>query len=107
MNEAFLISIAIRFAVRQIAKFGKQVDKEKIKADLKPRLEKLIPGVQLDQAAVIVMNSVIDGIFDFLSSADVLAAIVSKLLEGKIDEVIQEIAKYLEANVRIPALAIA
>jgi len=67
--------------LKLIAKFGKAFDVEKIKADLKPKIEQFIPGKFFDEYAVKFCNKVLEFVKDLLVSGDVIENVV-KLVSG-------------------------
>jgi len=61
----FLIRLAITFVVRQLAKFGRDTDWDKVKVDLDQRVRKLVPGNFFDDAAVEIVFTAVDAIAEF------------------------------------------
>jgi len=72
MNQAFKMireikdelreSYHVRFATRQLVKFGKETNWDKVKADYDIRIRDLIPGGWLDDEAVKDANAALDAI---------------------------------------------
>lgn len=52
MINQWILSFAISFVMRQLAKFQKTLDWAKVKADLDARVRQLVPGSWLDDDAV-------------------------------------------------------
>ena len=57
-----LLKLALLFIERQIIKFGQDLDWAKVKADVKTRIDDLVPGTYFDATAELIINVLIDGI---------------------------------------------
>lgn len=60
MWDKIVLNVVIGFVLRQLAKFGRQLDWAKVKADAEVRVRALVPGTWFDDEAVAVVGAVID-----------------------------------------------
>ena len=86
MIERWAISIVISFILRQLAKFQKTIDWAKVKADLKPRIEQLVPGTWFDDEVVAICNLVLDRAAEVLAQGDAIEIILKLLADAKWQE---------------------
>lgn len=96
MLEGWIINIVITFVVRQITKWGSEVDFEKIKLDIEPRIRAILPGDFLDDEAVSIMFFVIDKLSSVSNNAEALtgvfAAVAAKDMKRAI-ELLKELVR--------------
>lgn len=83
MISRWAIAIAISFIVRQIEKFGETIDWAKVKADLKPLVEKTVPGTWFDAEAVAAVNALVDVAARALSATADIKRILDLLADEK------------------------
>lgn len=55
-----ILDIALMFVLRAVAKWGLNVDWTKAKADVEPRIRKVVPGELFDSFVVATVNALID-----------------------------------------------
>lgn len=60
MWDRIVLNMVIGFVLRQLAKFGRDVDWAKVKADAEVRVRALVPGTWFDDEAVTLVNAAID-----------------------------------------------
>lgn len=83
MIQKWVISMAITFMMRQLAKWQKGIDWPKVKADLAERVRALIPGEWLDAEAVSLMETLVDAAAAVLAANEVLEQIINLVVAGK------------------------
>ncbi len=62
MIERIVIGMVISFILRQLEKFNKTVDWEKVKADLAVRVALIVPGTWFDADAIAAVNVIVDAV---------------------------------------------
>jgi hypothetical protein len=92
----FLIRLAITFVVRQLAKFGRDTDWEKVKVDLDQRVRKLVPGNFFDDAAVEIVFTAVDAIAEILTEEESWVKLLTLLAEGKTQEAVDLLIKLVK-----------
>jgi hypothetical protein len=92
----FLIRLAITFVVRQLAKFGRDTDWEKVKVDLDQRVRKLVPGNFFDDAAVEIVFTAVDAIAEILTEEESWVKLLTLLAAGKTQEAIDLLIKLVK-----------
>jgi hypothetical protein len=76
-----VIPLVISLVLRQLEKFGEAIDWSKVKADVEPRVRKIVPGTILDDAAVTFILGIISAFETTLKDEDL--KIVLELLAKK------------------------
>lgn len=104
MLERWAIGLVIAFVMRQLAKFQESIDWAKVKADLKPRIEALVPGTWFDDEVVALANMVIDRIAEVLAQGEVIEELLKLLADQKWDEALS-LLKALVLGGWVPANA--
>ncbi len=79
MLEKWLASIVISFVLRQVAKFKKDTDWAKVKADLETRVKDLVPGTWFDAEASALVDLLMDKLVAILSATNILEGILEKV----------------------------
>jgi hypothetical protein len=92
----FLIRLAITFVVRQLAKFGRDTDWEKVKVDLDQRVRKLVPGNFFDDAAVEIVFTAVDAIAEILTEEESWVKLLTLLAAGKTQEAVELLIKLVK-----------
>jgi hypothetical protein len=92
----FLIRLAITFVVRQLAKFGRDTDWDKVKVDLDQRVRKLVPGNFFDDAAVEIVFTAVDAIAEILTEEESWVKLLTLLAAGKTQEAIDLLIKLVK-----------
>ncbi|MES3012647.1 MAG: hypothetical protein V4750_02820 [Pseudomonadota bacterium] len=87
--DRLIMKLLVSFVMRQIEKFGHSIDWAKVKADLKPRIEALVPGKWFDDEAVTAVNSVLDAAAKALSATADLQKILDLLAAEKWAEALE------------------
>ncbi len=84
----WLATMAITFAVRQLAKFGKETDWNKVKADADARIRDLVPGEFFDEFAVAFLNKVLDLCKEMMVDEANMTQLFTLIAEGKLNDAI-------------------
>ena len=92
----FLIRLAITFVVRQLAKFGRDTDWDKVKVDLDQRVRKLVPGNFFDDAAVEIVFTAVDAIAEILTEEESWVKLLTLLAAGKTQEAVDLLIKLVK-----------
>lgn len=71
MINNIILGIVRVFIERQILKFGKAIDWTMVKADIAPRLCKLVPGDYYDATAVVIVSTLIDLVATYFASCPI------------------------------------
>jgi len=100
--KQWLIGAAIKFALRQIGKWGTSIDWPKVKADFAIRVRDLVPGEMLDDEAVAAAMAVIDIFASILGDQSALQKIVQLVLDGKISEALVLLRDLIIQNFKFP-----
>ena len=104
MLNSWVISLVIAFVVRQISKYGKEIDWAKVKADAEIRIRALIPGEWFDDEAVMLVNAIIDRAAEVMLNAAAIEKIMTLAANGKWAEAFAELKKLLvDGWVSVPA----
>ena len=80
--QNWLISAAVQFALRQVAKFRDGVDWPTVRRDLEARVRDLVPREWLDDEAVAAMDIALECVKEVLASTADLETILTKLAES-------------------------
>jgi hypothetical protein len=91
----WIITLALNFLMRQLERWGTNIDWVLFKADMKPRVEALVPGRIFDRAAVALVNELIDAVASVLSGSE-LQRVVDLLLQGKNAEALAAVVDLLK-----------
>ena len=102
MWDRLVIKMIVTFIMRQIEKFGHTLDWAKVKADLKPRIEALVPGSWFDAEAVTAVNAILDAAAKALAATDDLQKILDLLAAQKWAEAF-EVLKELVVKIWQPS----
>jgi hypothetical protein len=100
MINKWVIGFVISFILRQLEKWQLTVDWEKVKADLKPRIEALIPGSWFDQSAVDLVFTFIDVVADVLAATGEIEAILKLVGEQKYQEAWEKLRDLILGNLQ-------
>lgn len=95
MWDRLVLKLVVSFVMRQLEKFGTAIDWGKVKADLKPRIEALVPGVWFDAEAVAAVFAVVDAAARALSATHELQVIVDLLAAQKWSEALEALKTLL------------
>jgi vacuolar-type H+-ATPase catalytic subunit A/Vma1 len=95
MLNKWLINLAISFLVRQLAKFGKSINWQKVKEDLKTRTEALVPGSWFDDEAVALVFTVVDAAATVLASVSEIEKVLQLVAQEKWEEAIQTVKELI------------
>jgi hypothetical protein len=95
MLNKWLINLAISFLVRQLAKFGKSINWQKVKEDLRIRTEALVPGSWFDDEAVALVYTVVDAAATVLASVSEIEKVMHLVAQEKWDEAIQTVKELI------------
>jgi hypothetical protein len=82
MLDKWIVSLIVSFILRQLDKFGANIDWAKVKADLEVRVRALVPGTWFDDEAVALVNFVLDRAAEVLAQKDAIEQVM-KLLAAK------------------------
>jgi len=94
----WLATMAITFAVRQLAKFGEQTDWDKVKADADTRIRDLVPGTFFDEFAVAFLNKVLDLGAEMLREPDQMQQLMTLIAEGKFQDAINYMMAWIRQH---------
>lgn len=83
MMNRWLIALVVQFIMRQLEKFGHSIDWAKVKADLKTRVEALIPGTWFDAEAVAAVNAIVDAAAKAMASTHDIQMILDLIAAQK------------------------
>lgn len=97
----WIITLVVNFLLRQIAKFGKDTDWVKVKADAVARISQVVPAWMLGSLADLV-NGAIDVLAEALASTDDLARIADLLVKGDVAGALSELIVLVEKLVHGP-----
>jgi hypothetical protein len=86
MIQKWIISAAVSFMLRQLAKWQKSIDWAMVKADLKKRVEDLIPGEWMDAEIAAMAMALVDAAAAVLASSEELEKIINLVLANKFPE---------------------
>ncbi len=70
MWDRIVLNMVVSFVLRQLAKFGKDIDWAKVKSDLGERVRQLVPGTWFDEEAVALVNAALDAVKIALGAQD-------------------------------------
>jgi len=76
MFDKWIMTFLLSFVLRQLEKFQKSTDWNKVKADLKPRIEAIVPGKWFDAEAVAACFAIVDVVAAALSNSEDIEAIL-------------------------------
>jgi len=93
--EQWIANAALSFAIRQLAKYGKNTKWDLVKKDLAIRVADLVPGDWFDEQAVEVCNQIIDAVKRALDNTKTMEIIGKLAIEGKTSEAIIRLRDYL------------
>lgn len=93
--ERWLIETALSFAIRQLAKYGEEVNWETVKEDFAVRVADLVPGTWLDNDAIAISDGLIDAIARAFTNTKTLGIIMELAVEGKYAEAVNKLKDYL------------
>ena len=94
----WLATMAITFAVRQLAKFGENTVWDKVKADADVRIRDLVPGEFFDEFAVAFLRKVLDLGKDMMVDKDNMARLLTMIAEGKLNEAINFMMSWIRQH---------
>lgn len=100
MLNKWIIGFVISFILRQLEKWQSTVDWDKVKADLKPRIEALVPGTWLDQSVVDLVFTFIDVVADVLKATGEIEAILKLVGEQKYQEAWEKLRDLILGNLQ-------
>ncbi len=86
MIERIVIGMVISFILRQLEKFNKTIDWEKVKSDLAVRVAALVPGTWFDAEAVAAVNAVVDAVACAMKQTGAFDEIMKLLADQKWSE---------------------
>lgn len=86
MIQKWFVSMAISFVLRQLAKWQKEIDWAKVKADIAARIAALVPGEWMDQEIIDMAHAAIDAAASVLSASEELEKIIKLVVESKFEE---------------------
>lgn len=86
MIQRWILSLVIGFVMRQLAKWKKGIDWEKVKTDFQERVKALVPGEWLDSEAAALAGTLIDMVVGVLGAN----AALERLIELAVDQKYQE-----------------
>lgn len=95
MWDRLVIKLVVSFIMRQIEKFGHTIDWAKVKADLKPRIEAVVPGTWFDAEAVAAVFTVVDAAAKALSATGEIQKILDLLAAQKWAEALEALKTLL------------
>lgn len=95
MLESMLKQMFLSFFLRQLAKFGENLDKAKLRADLDERVRKLIPGEVFDDAMSEFAIRILDCLFALLSLENEAIKIIELLNQKKYEEALTYLVNYV------------
>jgi hypothetical protein len=95
MLERWAIGIVIAFILRQLAKFQKTIEWDKVKSDLAVRVRALVPGTWFDDEAVALCNLVIDRAAEVLAQGDAVEKLLKMLADQKWVEALEALKDLL------------
>lgn len=84
--NSWIISIVIKFLLRQLATFTTKFDWKKFEDDLDVRIRALVPGKWFDDEAVAIFHTLIETLKACLSSGVELQSILTLLASEKFQE---------------------
>jgi hypothetical protein len=84
--KAWIVQLAISFALRQLSKWQGKIDWNIVKADLAARVKDLVPGEFFDSEAVQMCLAVVDAVAAALSATEDLEKIIKFLVDQKFPE---------------------
>lgn len=92
----FILRIVVSFLVRQITKFGRDTDWNKVKADLDVRIRKLIPGTWFDDEAAELAGVIIDAVAEALKSEDNWVKLLTLVAQQKWNEALDLLIQWVK-----------
>jgi hypothetical protein len=95
---SIVLPVVVGFALRQAHKYGAETDWDKVKADVHPRVEALIPGVMFDHIADGFVDRVIDACAEFLKG-DALDTIAEHLVKSEFAEAFADLLTFVKEKV--------
>jgi len=95
---AWLVQAMVTFVVRQLAKFFESSNFDKIREDLEIRLRDLIPGEMFDDAAIKMMDVILDTIQKFLQEPMEAKNIFEHLKSGDVNYAIESLLTVVKAK---------
>ena len=98
MIQKWFVSMAISFALRQLAKWQKAIDWAKVKEDLAVRIAALVPGEWMDQEVIDMAHAAIDAVAAVMASSEELEKIIKLVLESKFEEAWQVLKDLILGN---------
>jgi len=90
-----IIAFLAPFIIRQIDKYGHEIDWAKVKSDAEIRIRVLVPGKFFDAPAVDLANRVIDAAAGLMQNDEEMKKIVEMCKQGRYLEAIKELAAFL------------
>ncbi len=96
VGQEMLVFFAVRFAVRRMAKFGKDTKWELVKDDWEPWIEEHVPGKFFDDEAVELADAVLDGIASICQSSGKVSLVLEAAAAkdwGKAEDLLLELLK--------------
>lgn len=100
MLNKWIIGFVIGFIMRQLEKWRETVNWETIKADLKPRIEALVPGEWFDDQAIALVFAFIDVVADVLSATGEIESILNLLAAQKYQEAWEKLRDLILGNLQ-------
>jgi len=79
MVQKWILSLAVSFFMRQLARWQDEIDWALVKEDLDTRIRALVPGEWFDQTAVDVIHTLVDVAASVLSATETLRAVIDLL----------------------------
>jgi len=104
MFERWLINMVIAFILRQLAKFGRDVDWEKVAADAEVRVRALVPGDWFDDEAVAIVHGAIAVVKKALAAEEDWARVLKHLAASEWNAALEAL-KELIGKIWTPAAA--
>lgn len=89
MVQKWLISLAVSFVLKQLAKWQQGIKWDLVKADLEARLRALVPGEMFDDELVQALHALVDILASILAAQADLELIINLAVAGKFAEAVE------------------
>lgn len=97
MLQKWAVGLAIKFVVRQLAKYGKAIDWAMVKKDFGDRVAAIVPGFFFDDEARGAVAAVLEACEDLMKSADAIEKILKLVADEKFSEAFEAVKQLLLA----------
>lgn len=102
--EKWALTLVAKFALKQIQKYQKTINWDKVEADLEIRIRRLLPLPLLDDGVNYLMKLAINALRSALSDQNALQKLVSLLLDDKWSEALALVENIISTNHEVAAV---